>query len=38
LYLNKILMIAPDFRATEQLEILKPAKNFVAYNYGKPHV
>ena len=29
-------MIAPDFRATENFEILKPAKAFIVYNYGKP--
>ena len=33
---NFNLMIAPDFRATENFEILKPAKAFIVYNYGKP--
>jgi len=28
-------MIAPDFRATEQIEILGPSKKFISYNYGR---
>lgn len=28
-------MIAPDFKATEQLDLMKPAGNFISYNYGK---
>ncbi len=28
-------MIAPDFRASENLEVLKPAKTFISYNYGR---
>ena len=27
-------MIAPDFRASENIEVLKPAKAFISYNYG----
>lgn len=27
-------MIAPDFRITENIEIMKAAKNFISYNYG----
>lgn len=28
-------MIAPDFRLTENLNVLKPAADFISYNYGK---
>jgi hypothetical protein len=28
-------MIAPDFRATEQIELMKEAKRFISFNYGK---
>lgn len=27
-------MIAPDFRVTENIQVMKPAKTFVVYNYG----
>ena len=27
-------MIAPDFRVTENIDIMKAAKNFISYNYG----
>ena len=31
-------MIAPDFRVTENIVVMKPGKAFVTYNYGKrPH-
>jgi hypothetical protein len=29
-------MIAPDFRLTENMNMLPACANFVAYNYGKP--
>lgn len=28
-------MIAPDFRVTENIVVLKPAKTFISFNYGK---
>lgn len=31
-------MIAPEFRLTENLNVLKPAADFISYNYGKSYV
>ena len=28
-------MIAPEFRLTENLNVLKPAADFISFNYGK---
>jgi len=27
-------MLAPDFRVTENIILVKPAKTFISYNYG----
>ena len=27
-------MIAPDFRVSDQLDFVKPVKNFISFNYG----
>lgn len=27
-------MLAPEFRTTEKMDLMKPSKSFISYNYG----